>query len=156
MNRKITMIWETGDGQMIDLTRDVPPAAKAMTDNELNALIAEKVMGRENVRDLGGRIVYDSPVMFNAKTGKISFAPTEVPDYANDIAAAWQVALKVGSMPGYTVTIHVGDEVWIEKAVETDNGNDHLVTWQEVARVGTAEGDARAICLAALEAVGAI
>lgn len=139
---------------MIDLTRDIPPVAKNMTDNELNALVAEKIMGLKNVRDLGGRIVYDYPAMYDMKTGKTSFASQEVLDYANDISAAWQVALKVAAMPGYVVTIHVGDEVWIERAVETDSGNDHLVTWQEVARVGTAEGDARAICLAALEAMG--
>ena len=116
-----------------------------MTDNELSALVAEKVMGWElsdrgfYVKGINKPESYDTPNNWNP---------------ANDIAPAWQVALKVAAMPGYTVTIHVGDEVWIERAVETDSGNDHIVTWQEVARVGTAEGDARAICLAALEAMG--
>jgi hypothetical protein len=118
-----------------------------MTDNELNALVAEKVMGYKSRSNEAGT-VYTTPNSYEV------LAARDLPDYANNIAAAWQVALKVSSLHGYNVTIHVGDEVWIERAVETDDGNTHLVTWQDVARVGTVEGDARAICLAALEAVG--
>ncbi len=120
-----------------------------MTDNQLNEMVAEKVMGQHRVSDC--------PLGDSSCMGKyepmVNGRPC-LPDYANDIAAAWQVALKVSSLNGYNVTIHVGDEVWIERAIETDSGNTHLITWQDVARVGTAEGDARAICLAALEAVG--
>ncbi len=128
-----------------------------MIDNELNALVAERVMGLKNVRPMYGQTVYDmihTYAMDSKGQETITYQPAPIPDYANDIAAAWQVALKVSSFHGYNVTIHVGDEVWIERAVETDGGNTHLITWQDVARVGTAEGDARAICLAALEAVG--
>ncbi len=122
-----------------------------MSDNQLNELVAEKVMGFVKLR-----YAYKTPYPIADGTllGTVDGQEKPIPDYANDIAAAWQVALKVSSLHGYNVTIHVGDEVWIERAIETDSGNTHLITWQDVARVGTAEGDARAICLAALEAVG--
>lgn len=127
-----------------------------MTDNELNAMVAEKVMGHT--------IQWVNGVPFlSYKKGTAPGSPyvlsdgTElhsVPNFCNDIAAAWQGALKIASMWGYGVTIHIGDEVVIERTMEAKAGNSHIITWQDVARVGTAQGDARAICLAALQAVG--
>lgn len=135
-----------------------------MTDRELNALVAERVMGLRNVRvytgheDLSREHICGEGIgagfIYDRHYSDYGYEVCNVPDYCNDIAAAWRVALKIASMSGYGVTIHVGDEVWIEKTVETDDGSNHLITWQDVARVGTSEGDARAICLAALKAVG--
>lgn len=131
-----------------------------MTDNELNALIAERVMGLENVRVYTGhedislfRIDNDGPTIGGLIYPKLPWLLAGVPDYCNDIVAAWQVALKVASMPGYSVVIHVSEGVWIEKETKTESGTVVTLAWQEVARVGVA-GDARAICLAALKAVG--
>lgn len=128
---------------MIDLTRDVPPAAKAMTDNELNALIAEKVMGWSDVSSNEVAIFGRPP----RGHWQHQFMTIDIPDYCNDIAAAWQVVEK---HPHYISLIR-----------SNDNGRfgfKETPTWKcrfYAPEKFEAEADTatRAICLAALEAI---
>lgn len=120
-----------------------------MTDNELNTLVAEKVMGYSNLRYI---YTSNSPTSKSEiLAGEINGDIKRVPDYCNDIAGAWGVVEKLTN-DGYFVTIHVNDGVWVEQMTQTKVGDDLHVSWQEIAVI---KGDStpRAICLAALKAI---
>lgn len=111
-----------------------------MTDNELNALVAEKVM-KHTIQ-----WVNDVPFL-SYKRGTAPGSPyvlsdgTElhsVPNYANDIAAAWQVVEK---LPYY---IEIG---------KTSDGR-YFCKVNPMEVTAQAQTAPRAICLAALDAAG--
>lgn len=107
-----------------------------MTDNELNALIAERVMEL--------RVDPDDCGCTDCLTGQTMNSRT-LPDYCNDIAAAWQVAEKMREHFTYLtlqiIRVRIGarfDGTQFAEPIET--------VWDKTAP--------RAICLAALKAVG--
>ncbi len=123
-------------------------------DRELDALIAEKVMGK---KVCGGpnnektRRVYYSPFgpdcwWSENETGE----PEYIHAYSTDIAAAWEVVEKM-ERNGFFYSVSKGrigahgtnDKVWVSFGKSGDN-----IIWSES---GTA---ANAICLAALKALG--
>lgn len=97
-----------------------------MTDNELNALVAKRVMDAYNVREFSGEWTQVDPGLY------------QLPDYANDIAAAWQVVEK---LPYYVEISKTSDGRYFCK----------VNPMEATAQADTAP---RAICLAALDAVG--
>lgn len=111
-----------------------------MTDRELDALVAEKVMGWTS---RGPHPIFGTPVY---ATG---MEDTLLPRFSTDLAAAWIVAEK----RAITVT-PIGNKwgaAWCNfsqsgetTAVGMTNGRDWVVC----------DSAARAICLAALQAVG--
>lgn len=112
-----------------------------MKDRELDALVAEKVMGWEliGIAPSGGRVVH-SPRLWEK----------ELPHYSSDIAAAWQVVEKMEK------------DGW-ESGCETSKGIRRAwFAWDrrkrfspKLPKFAEAEAIPRAICLAALKAVGA-
>jgi hypothetical protein len=135
-----------------------------MTDNELNAMVAEKVIGLRNVRLFrdSAVLVYDG-IHTYAIDGNgeetITYQPVPVPDFCNDIAAAWQVLEKLTTIPGW-------ENVSLERVTHDwrrlDNGDGWLCAqWDSFDRArrngaitAVASTAARAICLAALQAAG--
>lgn len=109
-----------------------------MTDNELNALVAERVMGvRVDPDDCG----CTDCILGETLNSRI------VPDYCNDIAAAWGVLEYLCTQRSLWYTIEGGDRDGHEVAIE---GAGHGECWC-VKRISKLP---RAICLAALAAVG--
>lgn len=107
---------------------------------ELDALVAEKVMGW---KFLGGALL--SPKNQETPTEYDWQKPTsKVPFYSTDIAAAWEVAMKLGNVIIHTYW--VGEPKFVEASIV---GSDAVYK--------TAAGDSapHAICLAALKVVGA-
>lgn len=106
-----------------------------MTDNELNEMVAEKVMGFVKLR-----YVYPSPYPNNdgVLLGTVYGQENPIPDYVNDIAAAWQVVEK---LPYYVEVSKTSDGRYFCK----------VNPMEATAQANTAP---RAICLAALEAAG--
>ncbi len=102
-----------------------------MTDNELNALVAEKVMGQHRVGDC--------PLGDSSCMGKyepmVNGRPC-LPDYANDIAAAWQVWERMKT-----------STVWAEFCDALSRGE----YYKTMAMIYP-----KTICLAALEAMGKV
>lgn len=123
-----------------------------MNNNELNALVAERVMNLRNVRLFmdSNMFVYDDIRTYAINIhGKetITYQPVPIPNYANDIAAAWQVAEKLRLVVRPTVTGQ-----WCAAVLFSGSGRAGCSTVEETyAEARTA---ARAICLAALKAVG--
>ena len=117
---------------------------------ELDALIAEKVMGLAGVRD-GKSWLYGDNWTYHKK-GVLCL----VPHYSTQIADAWQVAEKMwplvqgGGYGTYRVLLNRrdGDNKYVcEFAIDPDGG------WSTHARA-EAPTAPLAICLAALKAVG--
>lgn len=107
-----------------------------MTDRELDALVAEKVFGWKEIAEspINGALCGSKP------DGEHGYK-YEIPRYGSDIAAAWQVVEEMESC-GKRVTIHregSGDD-WA-----ADFGHGYYAAANEPAR---------AICLAALKAIG--
>jgi hypothetical protein len=106
---------------------------------ELDALIAEKVMGLSVIEPL--RLYYRHPTMVT----------NEIPDYSTDIAAAWQVVEKIKAQikPGrkerrdFTV-MFVDGEWLVGWSLEFGGGMEGM------SAAATAP---HAICLAALKAI---
>lgn len=121
-----------------------------MTDNELNVMVAVKIMGREVYQ---GELPYDRPVLIVPGSwgwveGFGSQPEVEdVPDYANDIAAAFTVAekLKIAVRPSPNE-----GEWYAGQLIQLDDG---IGTWITANWV-RADTAARAICLVALETMG--
>lgn len=109
-----------------------------MTDNELSALVAEKVMGWElsdrgfYVKGINKPESYDTPNNWKP---------------ASDIAPAWQVMEKLTSL-GFLVTIispPPGYQTWDVRGWKPEINSDRFIAHSDTAP--------RAICLAALEAI---
>ena len=129
-----------------------------MTDSELNALVAEKVMGLKNIRSYTGHEylsrehICDEGVgagfIYDRYYSDHGYEVCNVPDYCNDIAAAWSVVDKMESLY-YECEVYQGS-AFCERQVKfwkSDNQGDSL-------SYATSESLPRAICLAALKAVG--
>lgn len=116
-----------------------------MTDSELNALVAEKVMGREVYQ---GEFPYDKPVL--VVPGSWGFVEgygsqpevEDCPDYCNDIAAAW------------LIVEHRGTGWIIYKNYNTVEIYDSVHNLDEGIMLEGDASPARAICLAALKVAG--
>lgn len=113
---------------------------------ELDALIAEKVMGLEPWPEQRfNERAFKAPIVPFGQEPK----PCSCPNYSTDIAAAWQV---VGRLDGqWTLDGHEGIG-WTAKFYSSTGGLDAVVVRVE-SRAPTAP---HAICLAALKAVGAL
>ena len=120
-----------------------------MTDRELDTLVAEKVMG-----------VDLSPVEHKAWDGRLSFVPgaiawctdwTESPEpepFSTSIEAAWEVVEKL-TMHSIQIRINkhdASDITWWEVYIHRDFTGEEYRAYADTA--------SRAICLAALKAVG--
>jgi hypothetical protein len=127
------------------------PDALSAAGRELDALVAEKVMGW---RCRGLHPIHECPVF---ATGR---ADTLAPHFSTDIAAAWQVVEKMGA-DGWNVSLYVhrgehggcGCSITCPYGPCEKHGN-AVETWHGVEDVRGATVPL-AICLAALKAVGA-
>lgn len=114
---------------------------------EMDARIAEKVMGRTNVRftenNQGQRreLLSDDP--------KNLYAWVIVPYYSTDIAAAWQVVKNMQSRK-WIVDINASWDGTCDCQINADNGE----IWAVVGESDDVATAPLAICLAALKAVG--
>jgi len=115
---------------------------------ELDALVAEKVMGHLRISDyvwFHGELHWPVDKTPPSKGGCIGIKPLdqqELPHYSTDIAAAWAVVEKLCEF-SWHIELH---------------GGHHLVTiFSDATTWETEAGDStpEAICLAALAAVGA-
>ncbi len=105
-----------------------------MSDRELDALVAEKVMGYTNVRPLGdehGTLIAHSPGACCDGHG--------VPQFSTDIAAAWHVVEK---MRERRIHLELGSRI----------DGSWLVSFGNLRAFDNSAP--RAVCLAALKAVG--
>lgn len=112
-----------------------------MTDNELNALVAERVMELRNVRVMHGQTVYDmihTYAIDNKGQETITYQPDLIPNCCNDIVDAWEV---VETVPKYFEVAKTADGRYFCKIMP-----DRIEVEASTAP--------RAICLAALKAVG--
>lgn len=132
---------------------------------ELDALVAEKVMGWVNVACLNGgntptgepdddwnRDARNDPR--HGGTGIPQVHRLEVPDYSTQINDAWEVVEKL-KRDGWNVSLG-GDNGWgctIYK-IHAQGGKNFSSTWEESFGPINAETAPLAICLAALKAVG--
>lgn len=117
-----------------------------MTDRELDALVAEKVMGWK----IEGRPIRLSGGHFDDVRIPADGTVKMLPSYSTDIAAAWQVVEKVRELNGWPFILEShGDPgapgrwwAYFQKTIgdRSVNGHGHEAP--------------RAICLAALKAVG--
>jgi hypothetical protein len=124
---------------------------------ELDAEIAEKVMGLDVIQitciDHRGAVpdIGSKSAPYKMSNGKMGVQATRIPGYSTDIAAAWQVAEKLG---GYCYLWRDGgvaplmfDGQW-ECKLRRDNDPDRR--YYAVAPTAPL-----AICLAAIQAIGA-
>lgn len=139
---------------------------RTVTDSELNALVAERVTGLKNIRsytgheDLSRDHICDEGVgagfVYDRHYSDYGYEVCNVPDYANDIAAAMLILDHFrGKGIGFRLQLSQDCTEWIVCNHDDglflagwDGGNHDLVMWV------TADTLPRAICLAALEAVG--
>jgi len=112
---------------------------KERNDQELNTLVAERLMGLiiRRSRRAGIKVSYPGTTI-----------QYDLPDYLEDIALAWQIVERLLDL-GYYTTIKphcfYTPIAWIAR-----------VENEEAVEETLAESAPRAICLAALKAVGAI
>jgi len=111
-----------------------------MTPRELDALVAEKVMGVEVSQPDGSSSGY----LHIREWGE------ELPRYSSDIAAAWSVVEKLRGEEGFAIDLtSVGSPTSWDWNVHIEHPTDEAGYW-----LGTAKEAPRAICLAALRAKG--
>lgn len=116
-----------------------------MTDRELDALVAEKVMGLFVDRS------HETNGQFHAKGAGVEYIGFEmggwdevVPKYSTDIAAAWQVAEKLNEILQSEFCLSCVNGEWtVYRCWHTDS---EPLGWAPTAPL--------AICIAALRAVG--
>lgn len=136
---------------------------------ELDALVAEKVMGWEHViKEDREYYLGDTTPGFSGRNtywvkGYSSFGVqigecVLLPKFSTSIAAAWEVVEKLRTWDdGYRIGAYVGVEVWSPDR-ETETCCEVNIEWHapaHVAEAGAIEATApHAICLAALRAVG--
>jgi hypothetical protein len=110
---------------------------------ELDALVAEKVMGRNGAVEQW-RQTANGPDMITATTAAVDgWRP--IPNFSSDIAAAWEVLEKLRGM------LH--EEISVASSYDKKFWVVCLEGTQQLAHAETA---AHAICLAALKAVNAL
>jgi hypothetical protein len=112
-----------------------------VTDRELDALVAEKVMGW-TYYPLAGRWAVP-----NSRPESNTVANPDFPRYSADIAAAWEVVEKLGNEGCYIgASIQLSPNGRAGCSFHSPDTGDHAMIWNDSAP--------RAICLAALKAVG--
>lgn len=126
-----------------------------MTDQELDALVAERVMGWRDVWAPGGRgvLVGTDPQGNQHQTG--------IPPYSIDIAAAWQVVDKMQAL-GWNFQLHSpgasvwcdGCETWSQWGATFQKDRARFNSGSPLDDDNETKGPAHAIVLAALKAVG--
>jgi len=142
-----------------------------MTDREMDALVAEKIMGwvwlRHIVRPSSGQgyewmrslFIPDHKVEpFEEGTGELGNVPSHgeepvaimnAPHYSTDLNAAWQVVEKMQTL-SWTFTVSgLRAHIWKAEFMKR-TGN----VMQDLLSSDSADTAPRAICLAALHAVG--
>ena len=123
---------------------------ETLSDRELDALVAEKVMGWTDIWTDGDYFMayppHEQRIMQKMGVGYAERYP--IPNYSSEISAAWEVVEKM-RQEGLTVTITTPPTGWKNWDVRgwDDNNNDNRF----IARADTAP---RAICIAALHAKG--
>lgn len=138
-----------------------------MTDREIDALVAEKVMGLI-ISDIHGEkcewelwpemFEYDSEYCYELYGSSGHYIP--VKKYSTDIAAAWEVVEKLGSIVGYDFTVEITYDkdtaAFPDKYFCTiTNGDSNSLNPKVKLFMGSSEDSApKAICLAALKVVG--
>lgn len=116
---------------------------------ELDALIAEKVMGLQTCSDPIGRCAAAKLTPCQCwgvpdRNGIVSGG--ERASYSTDIAAAWEVMEKLREQ--WAVELHGRDQAWAVLIEDGDEVSAHFIATEE------ADTAPLAICLAALKAVG--
>lgn len=119
---------------------------------ELDALIAEKVMGWENVHKHGSRLVGIPPTQPGIP---VCLAGGEIPPYSTDIAAAWEVVEKLQKDNPFWKTSNY--EGWMNFNLGPTTGNDGFgwyANFGDSNTIAYGKTAPHAICLAALKALG--
>lgn len=114
---------------------------------ELDALIAEKVMGCRPEADTSG----DGPVcgcIDRSHSDKLGW----LKEYSTDIAAAWEVVEKLRSPSKMFFEIRFEDKCWSAQFYTAKASVELVRRWYGTGLLDSAP---HAICLAALKAVGA-
>lgn len=110
-----------------------------MTDRELDALVAEKVMGWKRHPSVGVWYPLNLHPLQNVY-GHV------LPPYSTSIVAAWEVVEKIGEK--YAIELHWRESMWNCSIEEGDEVTAHYIATAE------SRNASKAICLAALKAVG--
>ena len=114
-----------------------------MTDRELDALVAEKVTGWKKITCLtGGNQPHGEPDDDYNRDWPMNPHREPIPEYSTDLAAAWGVVGRIGG------------EFYLRRTASGHYEAIFYPTPGGVNRYCTAETTPRAICLAALRAVG--
>ncbi len=146
---------------------------------ELDALVAEKVMGYEvkplsawpdkyPSREDRSKLVRSvwmvrdamNPICFiegNPRSPKVGdsdghWSPCDIPSYSTSIAAAWEVVEKLTKIFGLTMTRLPNDDSWEISIYRLNEDGDYMATADDIVSAATAP---LAICRAALKAVSA-
>lgn len=119
-----------------------------MTNREIDALVAEKVMGWMPFP------LADGEVMEGYYYNGITTWPTPAPNYSTNIADAWQVVEMLSDEYEYDhVTISSSNKVWycdiVKNLPANEDGELDSDVWDHTASTAP-----MAICLAALKAMG--
>lgn len=115
---------------------------------ELDALVAEKVMGLARIETLNSDGTWNAP-LWALPTGGVM---RELPRYSTDIAAAWEVVNRVRNTVGWNFAV-IEDSAyeigwWVAGWFDFREGP------YEHEKSARGESAPHAICLAALKAVG--
>lgn len=110
---------------------------------ELDALVAEKVMGLAITTTWKGKLATES------EWKEIETVPGPYKHYSIDISAAWEVVEKM-EKEGFDFCIHKYNGNSYYKAQFDKNGDLDTIIYREP----TGESAPHAICLASLEAIG--
>lgn len=114
---------------------------------ELDALIAEKVMGLRSELSLAS-----SQQKYEQIRNKIEHCPI----YSTDIAAAWEVVEKMNLLSAdFKLVAYDSGYVWVAE-FKTTREMPGTIYRETIEHKGEAESSPHAICIAALKAIGGI
>lgn len=145
----LTMQLRTHDGygsvdtKIRKFTTKATDTAKMKPGRELDALIAEKIMGL--YREPSSK--YGSPQMYSNRDPKTGLCTIlgSLEHYSTDIASAWKVLEKITTAYG---------EIWIGRSeTETTSHYECYIHFQECTFKAQAETAPHAICLAAIKLI---
>jgi len=121
-----------------------------MTNREIDALVAEKIMGRKKT----ARYCYDEKIEILLPESHIKSGFVDIPHYSTDISAAWEVVEKMREKEfafSIATVKHMANPIryeWIAKFEFFRNQGEYCFEFE------FNENEATAICLAALKALG--
>lgn len=110
-------------------------------NNKIDALIAEKIMGKVNVRYFRSRFVWDNVGYINGKPIGDVMGVVDVPEYSTNISDAWQVVKSLKDKYRVDLVVDV-----VDCYVAVMDSENMYEAFAQTAPM--------AICLAALKAVG--